>query len=219
MRADVNSCDTGGRTPLHIASSNGHEQGVALLIRYHANVDALCHGGATPLHCAVQWGQLTTSCTLLAAGAQHDKRTCFGQTPLDYTCYSKSEPIRNLAHILHNTDPQEFLEISRKLYILLTTTTDLIHEARSRAYLSMGTLAHAAIDRLGENSPARVIDTHVHRLIFKFLKQAEENDARQEAIARVTQKEELFSAQMLQEIKLHHFLRGRCYNTLDAMVR
>nr|XP_033490480.1 ankyrin repeat domain-containing protein 27-like [Epinephelus lanceolatus] len=50
----VNSCNTDGFTPLHVAALHGHSALAALLIRHGASVNARTNQSATPLHLASQ---------------------------------------------------------------------------------------------------------------------------------------------------------------------
>lgn len=51
----------GGRTPLHIACSNGHNKCVFVLIKAGANVNAQTDSGWTPAHCACETGQVSNT--------------------------------------------------------------------------------------------------------------------------------------------------------------
>lgn len=64
--ADVNAQDKGGLIPLHNASSYGHVDVAALLIRHGTSVNAVDKWGYTPLHEAAQKGR-TQLCSLLLA--------------------------------------------------------------------------------------------------------------------------------------------------------
>lgn len=50
----VNSCNTDGFTPLHVAALHGHAALAAMLIRHGANVNARTNQSTTPLHLASQ---------------------------------------------------------------------------------------------------------------------------------------------------------------------
>jgi len=81
--ADVNAQDKGGLIPLHNASSYGHLDIAALLIRYHTIVNATDKWGFTPLHEAAQKGRTQLCALLLAHGADPTLKNQEGQTPLD----------------------------------------------------------------------------------------------------------------------------------------
>lgn len=51
-RADINTCDKNGNTPLHLASYWGHLRIVHYLVRKKAKVTSLNNDGNTPLHVA-----------------------------------------------------------------------------------------------------------------------------------------------------------------------
>ncbi len=67
--ADVNAQDKGGLIPLHNASSYGHVDVAALLIRHGTAVNAVDKWGYTPLHEAAQKGRTQLCSLLLAHGA------------------------------------------------------------------------------------------------------------------------------------------------------
>ena len=50
----------GGKTPLHIACSNGHKKCVFVLLKAGANVNAVSETGWTPAHSACETGQVST---------------------------------------------------------------------------------------------------------------------------------------------------------------
>ena len=56
FRTGVLARARGGRTPLHVASSNGHAAAVRALVTAGAAVDAADEAGVTPLHAAVADG-------------------------------------------------------------------------------------------------------------------------------------------------------------------
>ena len=59
---NVNETDPewGNRTPLHIASSEGHAGCVTLLLESGARVDAVTDSGWTPAHFACETGQVSS---------------------------------------------------------------------------------------------------------------------------------------------------------------
>jgi len=69
--------------PLHNASSYGHLDIAALLIRYSTIVNATDKWGFTPLHEATQKGRTQLCSLLLAHGADPNLKNQEGQTPLD----------------------------------------------------------------------------------------------------------------------------------------
>uniref|UniRef100_A0A183TH09 ANK_REP_REGION domain-containing protein n=1 Tax=Schistocephalus solidus TaxID=70667 RepID=A0A183TH09_SCHSO len=83
MGADANAQDKGGLIPLHNASSYGHIDVAALLIRHGTSVNAVDKWGYTPLHEAAQKGRTQLCSLLLAHGANPNARNEEGQTPYD----------------------------------------------------------------------------------------------------------------------------------------
>jgi ankyrin repeat protein len=57
-RLNLNKSDKYGRTPLLMASRNGHANIVALLMKHHAKADIPDTSGNTPLHYAAAYGWL-----------------------------------------------------------------------------------------------------------------------------------------------------------------
>ena len=81
--ADVNAQDKGGLIPLHNASSYGHLDIAALLIKYNTVVNATDKWGFTPLHEAAQKGRTQLCALLLAHGADTFLKNQEGNTPVD----------------------------------------------------------------------------------------------------------------------------------------
>ncbi len=95
------------RTPLHVASSNGHEAVVSILLENGADVNAKNNDGSTPLHYAIQFGasgnghESVVSCfgnenivsLLLENGANVNAKNDFGSTPLHTACFFGHESI------------------------------------------------------------------------------------------------------------------------------
>ena len=79
----MNAQDKGGLIPLHNASSYGHLDIAALLIKYSTIVNATDKWGFTPLHEAAQKGRTQLCAVLLAHGADPTLKNQEGQTPLD----------------------------------------------------------------------------------------------------------------------------------------
>lgn len=79
----MNAQDKGGLIPLHNASSYGHLDIAALLIKYNTVVNATDKWGFTPLHEAAQKGRTQLCALLLAHGADTFLKNQEGQTPVD----------------------------------------------------------------------------------------------------------------------------------------
>lgn len=82
----VNSCNTDGFTPLHVAALHGHSALAALLIRHGASVNARTNQSATPLHLASQNSHIQVMRFLLECNAKLNKKDHYGNTPLIQAC-------------------------------------------------------------------------------------------------------------------------------------
>ncbi|KAI0145671.1 ankyrin [Hypoxylon sp. NC0597] len=80
---DLNFADYAGNTPLQIASLNGHEQIVQLLIDAGCNLDCRNSDKETPLLDAVENGHLGVVKLLLKAGVNPRKADAEGHEPLE----------------------------------------------------------------------------------------------------------------------------------------
>lgn len=80
---DINVCASGGgKTALHMAVENEHDEIASLLIQANANVNVVTERKFTPLHVAAQTGKVTLIQKLLDAGALIDAPSDVGCTPL-----------------------------------------------------------------------------------------------------------------------------------------
>lgn len=80
---DLNFADYAGNTPLQVASLNGHEQIVQLLIDAGCNLDCRNSDKETPLLDAVENGHLAVVKLLLKAGVNPRKADAEGHEPLE----------------------------------------------------------------------------------------------------------------------------------------
>ncbi|KAJ3002323.1 hypothetical protein NUW54_g5906 [Trametes sanguinea] len=80
--ADVNRGDSGGWTPLHIASSGGFDEVVKELLGAGADVNARNEKGLTPLHYAASKSRIEIGKSLIARGADINAKDRANQTPL-----------------------------------------------------------------------------------------------------------------------------------------
>ena len=80
---DIDVADYAGNTPLQIASINGCEDIVKLLIEAGCSLDCVNYDKDTPLLDAVDNGHLEVVKLLLAAGVNPRKANAYGQEPID----------------------------------------------------------------------------------------------------------------------------------------
>jgi uncharacterized protein len=78
---EIDSHDLDGDTPLHVMAWRDDLEGVEMLIRAGANVNAVGDMGETPLHVAISKQNPAMVQALLKAGARDDIRSEFGMTP------------------------------------------------------------------------------------------------------------------------------------------
>ena len=71
--ATVDVCDGDGRTPLHWAAVNGHEEIVNMLAQARATLDVMDKDGKTPFAYACYQGHTQCAKVLLARGAAIDQ--------------------------------------------------------------------------------------------------------------------------------------------------
>ncbi len=89
----VNSKDSHGETPLHLASWNGHMEVARLMINKGADVNARNNLGETPLHLAVRDDDEDMAELLISKGGNVNARDNAGNTPLRK---AESEEMREL---------------------------------------------------------------------------------------------------------------------------
>lgn len=81
--AEVNAKDNCGRTPLHLAARNNHQDVEDVLIAAKGiDVDAKDDYGITPIHLAVQNGHKNVAGVLIAKGANPLLQSKAGETPI-----------------------------------------------------------------------------------------------------------------------------------------
>ncbi|KAM4573022.1 ankyrin repeat domain-containing protein 27 isoform 2-T2 [Odontesthes bonariensis] len=109
----VNSCNSDGFTPLHVAALHGHSALAALLIRHGSSVNARTNQNATPLHLACQNSHVQVVRFLLECNGKLNKRDHYGNTPLIHACLCgnletasmllQSNALVNIANLQGNT--------------------------------------------------------------------------------------------------------------------
>lgn len=81
-KANINALDKDSGTPLHLASENGHEAIVKLLLEKGADLEALDSDDSTPLHRASENGYHEVVKLLLHKKVDKERRDRFDRTPL-----------------------------------------------------------------------------------------------------------------------------------------
>jgi uncharacterized protein len=94
----IDSRDLEGDTPLHVMAWRNDAEGVDILVRAGANVNAVGDMGQTPLHVAIAQGNAAMVAVLLRAGARDDIRSEFGDTPRE----AASACDRSIARLFEN---------------------------------------------------------------------------------------------------------------------
>ena len=96
--AEINETDRDGRTPLYVASREGHAALAALLLDRGADVDKARQDGATPLLMASQDGYATIAELLLARSANFNSTMSGGSTPLQI---ARERGHKDVAWLIH----------------------------------------------------------------------------------------------------------------------
>lgn len=94
--ADIDTCDSRGRTPLSWASARGDEYAVRVLLKHEADSAIADNCGQTPLHYALN---AETAAALLEGGASLTALNQEGQTPL-YTACRNVGDVRLIDHFI-----------------------------------------------------------------------------------------------------------------------
>jgi ankyrin repeat protein/energy-coupling factor transporter ATP-binding protein EcfA2 len=98
-KANINSTDKKGKTPLFIVCEKNRETIVHLLLAKGASVDKTDQHGSTALHISCSLGFENISENLLQKGASINKKDCNGNTPLYEACRGGHQ---NVIYILIN---------------------------------------------------------------------------------------------------------------------
>jgi len=117
--------------PLLAAAEFGNAPAVKLLLELGAAVDGLNHEGISPLHRAVQSGSLTAVDSLLAAGADIDRRERRWQgTPLTWSrVLGQPHVTARLAPLSRDVRGLCWLGLTDRLEAILAQEPDRIHHA------------------------------------------------------------------------------------------
>jgi len=91
--ADMDVCDTDGRTPLHWAALGNYESMLSLLVDKGANVNAVTKSYSTALHYAARAGSVAMVQKLLEAGADVDSIDLALKTPMTWAREAKQRHI------------------------------------------------------------------------------------------------------------------------------
>ena len=141
---DVNVTDKFGDTPLHDAASHGHKEIVELLLNAGANMNSKGFEDQTPLHLAALSGHTEVVELLIRAGADINMKNKYGRTALEMARDWKGEDV--VALIIQE------IQASR------------LRQAKQE----VSTLATAAIERLGKDSPAQGLTSYLLQDILGY---------------------------------------------------
>jgi hypothetical protein len=100
---NVNSQNTFGRTPLHVAVESGNLNLVKLLIEKGANLDIQDRDGRTPLHMAAMSNSLDIVKLLIEKGADVNVKDRNGQIPLQIGLRSHQPDIRQYSESVRDS--------------------------------------------------------------------------------------------------------------------
>ena len=92
----VNAKNKNGKTPLHLASSNGHLLTVKQFLKFRADIDALTSNGKTALYLSVSNNQLEVVKFLISNNAKVDHTACKDWTPLHEAARNGNDEIMSL---------------------------------------------------------------------------------------------------------------------------
>ena len=99
--ANVNACDNGKWTPLHLAAVHGRHKFATMLLEHGAAINAPDHGNSTPLHMASICGHVEVVLLFLKYGADLNARDGDGKTPSDVaSAYGQQNIVELLAQSL-----------------------------------------------------------------------------------------------------------------------
>lgn len=94
-RANVNSRDQNGWTPLHRAAFKGRIESVKLLLSHGAQIDSVDNIGYTPLHLAVEGGHAQVALYLVANGATSNLKSLETVISQDPNGFKNHPPLVN----------------------------------------------------------------------------------------------------------------------------
>ncbi|KAL8919594.1 MAG: hypothetical protein Q9172_004922 [Xanthocarpia lactea] len=103
---DVNTQDSDGATPLHIAANNGHVAAVERLLKTDADTNIEDNSGETALHCASRNGDKAIVESLLSHGANVMKKDTRGWGALDWAVIEGKDDVVKVL-LEHGVDAED----------------------------------------------------------------------------------------------------------------
>ena len=170
---DVDSrVDASDRTPLHLATENGHEAAVQVLLGKGADINAKDCNGSTALHFAAEQGHEAIVRLLGENGADvHAKMksrhqdVCCGATALHYAAWKGHEvTVRALLQIGANVDVEDRWDARTPLHMAARGG----HEAVVRLLLESGAAVDGSLND-AEGTPLIQAATNGHEVVVKLL--------------------------------------------------
>jgi AAA+ superfamily predicted ATPase len=154
----VDARSKSGRTPLHEASHAGHTQVCAVLLKHHADINALSgQQGQTPLILACENGKLDVAELLVTQGADCSARDSRGKTAFDLLlAQGRQDTVQRLDGILRRRDFEKEVAMT---WTHWKGQHGVVYESPSASPERLPAVDHVRLAGLGERSFKVMSDT------------------------------------------------------------